>query len=57
MVTRSTLGLALTILKKMFKSERSESMEVARGMTDKIRRYSGIEGPIHFKPMDEEMVG
>ena len=41
-------------LENVFKAERSESMEVARGMTDKIRRYAGIEGPITFKPADEE---
>ncbi len=41
-------------LEEMFKAERSESMEIARGMTDKIRRYGNIDGPIYFKPVDEE---
>ena len=37
-------------LENKLKAKRSESMEVARGMKDKIRRYSNIDGPINFKP-------
>lgn len=38
------------------KAERSESTEVARGMVDKIRRFSNVQGAITHKPMEETIM-
>ena len=45
---------AFKFLEDIFKSDRSESIEVPRGMVDKIRNYSKKElGKITFKPEEE----
>ncbi|ERT68974.1 adenosylmethionine decarboxylase [Cetobacterium somerae] len=45
---------AFKFLEDVFKSDRSESIEVPRGMVDKIRNYSKKElGKITFKPEEE----
>ncbi|MGL4652725.1 adenosylmethionine decarboxylase [Cetobacterium sp.] len=45
---------AFKFLEDVFKSDRSESIEVPRGMVDKIRNYSTKElGKITFKPEEE----
>jgi hypothetical protein len=47
-------GTAFKFLEDVFKSDRSESIEVPRGMVDKIRNYSKKElGKITFKPEEE----
>lgn len=46
--------IAFKFLEDVFKSDRSESIEVPRGMVDKIRNYSKKElGKITFKPEEE----
>lgn len=45
---------AFKFLEDVFKSDRSESIEIPRGMVDKIRNYSKKElGKITFKPEEE----
>ncbi|MGL4634238.1 MAG: adenosylmethionine decarboxylase [Cetobacterium sp.] len=45
---------AFKFLEDVFKSDRSESIEVPRGMVDKIRNYSKKKlGKITFKPEEE----
>ena len=45
---------AFKFLEDAFKADRSESIEVPRGMVDKIRNYSKKElGKITFKPEEE----
>ncbi|MGL5709373.1 MAG: adenosylmethionine decarboxylase, partial [Cetobacterium sp.] len=45
---------AFKFLEDVFKSDRSESIEVPRGMVEKIRNYSSKElGKITFKPEEE----
>lgn len=46
--------IAFKFLEDIFKSVRSESIELPRGMVDKIRNYSKKElGKITFKPEEE----
>ncbi len=49
--------LGFDYLEKIFESERSESIEIPRGMTDKIRKFSPIPlGEITYKPVEEMSV-
>lgn len=43
-------------LSEQLVAERSESTEVARGMVDKIRRFSNVQGTITHKPMEETIM-